>query len=69
MLDTEALYQAVEDARWERHLSRKQAAQALGVSVAAYGLWGRGGGISADVAVRISKWLDRDLRDFVKQPG
>ncbi len=66
VLDSELLYEAIDRERRHRRMNRAQVAAILGVTRGRYCQWTAGGGIGADVALRASVWLGRDLRDFAK---
>jgi len=69
-LDVKAICEAIERERVRRRLRHYQVAAQLDVSETTVSTWRRGGGMSADVAVRIACWLKRDLRDFaVRKPA
>lgn len=67
-LDTGALTKAIERERVRRQLRHYQVAAELGVSETTVACWRRGGGMNGDVALRISVWLRKDLRDYARHP-
>lgn len=67
LLDDEELFEAVDRVRRRRGLTRAQVAAELGVSPASWSGWSSGRTpIGGDSALRISVFIDRDLRDFLK---
>jgi len=66
-LDAEAMFEAIDRRRRRLKMNRKQVAQVLGVSPAAVTVWGAGGGIGADAALRICVWLGCEIKDFAKK--
>jgi hypothetical protein len=68
-LDSEALFEAIDRERRHRRMKRKDVAAILGVAACTFTLWGGGGGIGSDAALRACVWLGRDLRDFAKKDG
>jgi hypothetical protein len=65
-LDSEELFEAMDRERRHRRLTRAQACAELGVSPASWSCWSNGATIGAGSALRISFWINRDLRDFAK---
>ena len=65
-LDSEELFEAADRERRHRRLNRAQAAAAVGVSATTWSYWSAGGMIGSDSALRISLWIDADLRTFAK---
>jgi hypothetical protein len=65
-LDSEALFESLDRERRRCRLTRRAVCAQLGVSGATYCSWSYGRGISGDAIARIVKWLDADLRDYVK---
>jgi transcriptional regulator with XRE-family HTH domain len=68
-LDAEAMYEEIDRQRRHRRLRRKEVAAELGVAPCTISTWGAGGGVSADVALRICIWTGRSLEDFIKKDG
>jgi hypothetical protein len=64
LLDSEMLYQAIDQKRRRMHLKRYEVAKILGVAPCTVTFWANGGGFRSSVALRAGHWLDRDLRDF-----
>ena len=67
-LDAAKLYRALDAERKRRGMSLEETATKLDVSYATMGTRRLGGGMRADVAVRIALFLGRDLRMFAKYP-
>jgi len=65
-MDSEELFEALDRERRHRRLNRAQAAAEVGVSSTTWSYWSAGGKIGSDSALRISLWIDRDLRTFAK---
>jgi transcriptional regulator with XRE-family HTH domain len=65
-LDSESLFEAMDRERRHRRLTRAQACAELGISPTSWSSWSAGATIGAGSALRISLWIDRDLRDFAK---
>lgn len=65
VLDREALYETIERKRRREGMKKEDVAKVLGVQPCTYSVWARGGGFSADVAVRASMWCGVDLRSLV----
>lgn len=68
-LDAEAMYEAIDRRRRHLRMRRKEVAAELGIAPCTLSLWGAGGGISVDAALRICSWLDCDIKDFAKKEG
>lgn len=68
-VDGEAVYEALDRKRRHLHLLRRDVAALLGVSPPSYHYWSQGGGIAADALVRACTWLDRDPREFARDPA
>jgi transcriptional regulator with XRE-family HTH domain len=66
-LDIGKLCAAIDEERDRRHLTHCEVAEQMGVSYSTYGYWRyRRTSMSAHVALRVSTWLGRDLRDFAR---
>lgn len=65
-LDSESLFEAMDRERRHRHLTRAQASAELGISPTSWSSWSAGATIGAGSALRISIWIDPDLRRFAK---
>ena len=64
----ERLCSAIEKERLRRHLTHYAVADQVGVAYATYNLWRyRGSGMNGGAAVRVSAWLDCDLREFIRE--
>ena len=67
-LDIGKLCAAIEQERCRRQLTHCEVSDQLGVSNSTYGYWrSRGTSMTGGAAVRVSIWLDRDLRDFTTE--
>ncbi len=65
-LDSESLFEAMDRERRHRRLTRAQASAELGISPTSWSSWSSGATIGAGSALRISFWINRDLRTFAK---
>jgi transcriptional regulator with XRE-family HTH domain len=69
-LDVAALYAALDAERKRLGLTLGETARRLDVSYATVSCWRRtASGMNADVAVRISLMIRRDLRDYAVPPA
>ena len=66
-LDMPRLLDALESKRRSRHMTQRQVAAVLGVDPATIRQWRRGFGMNGGAALRLSAWLDTDLREFARQ--
>jgi transcriptional regulator with XRE-family HTH domain len=66
-VDAELVYEALDRKRRHLRMRRREVAEILGVSPPAYTYWSQGGGINADILIRVCTWLGRDARDFAKK--
>ena len=65
-LDSEELFEAMDRERRHRRLTRAQACAELGISPTSWSSWSSGATIGAGSALRISFWINADLRRFAK---
>jgi transcriptional regulator with XRE-family HTH domain len=65
-LDVEELFTAIDRKRRRLKMTRKQVAEALGVSPCAVTFWGIGGRMSGDSVLRVCSWLGVDIKRFAK---
>jgi hypothetical protein len=66
-LDSEELFEAADRERRHRRLTRAQASAELGISPTSWSSWSSGATIGAGSALRISLWIDADLRRFARE--
>jgi hypothetical protein len=68
-LDMARLGEALDRERRRRHMTWPELAQLLGIDTATPRQWRRGGGMNGVIALRISLFIDADLRRFTVPPA